>query len=200
MRQLIVSLCVVCGSVGCADKLEAKAVADAGSADADLVKSGKFASRDKGDGVTETIADATVTGEQQYFDLDTGTSVSTDEGWDLAFMRNYIRSNGGASGDKRVEVARLEDTAFDDVTQAPDDGYDTDQPDGSEDDNTEPETQFSGHETSWYDYNLNTHVLSPRKVTYVVHSSEGAYFKIGIENFYDKAGTGGFLTFLWAKL
>jgi hypothetical protein len=198
MNRLILAVCV-CASAGCASKLQAKPVSH-DDVDAGWVMSGKIGSRALDNDVTETTVDAQSSQELVYFDLDTGESVGQDDAWDLAFTRNYIRCNGGASGDKGVELVVIEGQSFEAVTEPPSEGFELDQSDSPEDSNNEPDNAFNRPAGSWYDYNLNTHALTPRDVTYVVHSSEGAYFKLRIEGYYDKAGTAGIVRFLWAKL
>lgn len=61
-----------------------------------------------------------------YLDLDSATLLELDDytayadtRWDLAFKRVVIRSNSGSSGTGAASVARLADTTFEAVTEAP---------------------------------------------------------------------------------
>jgi hypothetical protein len=94
------------------------------------------------DGVTTLEVEAAAGGSQQssgnpfiYVDLEAGEKVelndieahaSTD--WDLAFKRVVIRSNSADSGAGDVSIAKLTDTTFADVTEAPsnDDAWEQD--------------------------------------------------------------------------
>jgi hypothetical protein len=151
-----------------------------------------------GDVIT-TRVDATSDSEWIYMDLETNAEVDSDEpNWDVAFQRFSIMLNGGASGEGDVEVAVLE-ARFDDVDTAPDADFITDQED-SDDDNDDPDLAFSSGETGWYSYNVANHTLSPRAFTYVIRSVEANYFKLAVLDYYDDAGTSGFLTFEWSRL
>lgn len=196
-RMLIVLMVVACA--GCASKLKPKGDVDAG-VDEDLTHSGKFGSKSLGEGATETVVDASSDSEWQHFDLDRGEAVGEDEGWDLAFNRYFIDTNGGVDGSGGVELAALEGQKFADVTQAPSDGFAMDQPDGDGDTNTMPDNAFDNGPQAWFDYDEMFHSLTPHDTTYVVHSTEDAYFKMRIVNYYDKAGNPAQLRFDWAKI
>jgi hypothetical protein len=45
-----------------------------------------------------------------------------------------------------------------------------------------------------------THVLTPRKLVYVVRGANGRYYKLEMLEYYDAAGTAGYPTFRWAPL
>ena len=124
------------------------------------------------------------------YDLDTDSIVEeTDPSWDLGFRRFEIRINGGVSGDGPVEVAVLEDTDYDSLTEAPPDGYLLDEPDADAD--GVDERVFDG----WYTYDYVSHLLSPNAVVYVVHTTEGAYHKVSVDDYYDDAGTPAQISF-----
>ncbi|MET0386182.1 MAG: HmuY family protein [Polyangiales bacterium] len=213
MKQQILGSCLgVILVSGCASKLSAKGApeedarpledADASAADGggpvELV-SGKFTTTREPGVPSTTVVDATVQGEWQRFDLDSGESAEADAGWDLGFNRYFVIGNGGVSGDDGVEVALLKGQAFDDVTSVPSDGFAADAEDG-EDGNTEADNTFNGTEVSWYNYDMKTHELTPRDATYVIRSSEGTHFKLRIDDYYDDAGTPAYLRFTWAPL
>ena len=69
-----------------------------------------------------------------YFDLDLSFDPleEEDEGWDIAFQRFKVKSNGGVTGDGGVEIAILKDVEYDEITQAPIDMYLVDQEDSDD--------------------------------------------------------------------
>jgi len=199
-------ICIVIGMLdaACADTLEAKPnSADQAQDETGFTHSGKFASRELDDDVTDTKVEAFDSESWQRFDLDTAQSATDEHTWDLEFSRYLIHTNGGVSGAAGVQLAVL-DRAFDAVDSAPSDGYSEDQKDseGEEGDtNTEPDNLFNSPEHSWFDYDLKSHTVSPHpNTTYVLRSSEGAYFKLAIVAYYDKAGTPGQMRFHWKAL
>jgi hypothetical protein len=185
--------------LGCADKLESSPSQASVEEEAGFEPSGKFASKALEAGVTETKVDAFDSESWQRFDLDTGLVATDEHVWDLEFSRYFIHLNGGVSGDAGVEAVAL-DEGFEAVTGAPSEGYTTDSPDDDGDTNTEPDNPFNSPEHSWFDYDASKHTLRPHPGTFVVRSSEGAYFKLAIEAYYDKAGTPSQLRFRWSEL
>lgn len=153
------------------------------------------------DGKRETTVNASVEDKYRYFDLDADAEAKADsDDWDLAFSRFKIKTNGGDSGDGDVVVAKLVESDFDALTQAPDSGYieDSDAV-SSKSEGGDPSYAFLGP-APWYEYNGSNHQLSPADAVYVLRSTEGEFFKIKLLGYYDKAGTAGYPKFLWAKL
>jgi len=79
------------------------------------------------EGKTVTV-DATDYEEWTYFSFSTGDVVTvadpeTDTNWDLGFLRNHIRTNGGTSGSGSGEVYDAGVVAFETVIEAPSTGY-----------------------------------------------------------------------------
>lgn len=201
-------------AVGCADKLEL----DGGDEDASTqqdaaeplplprgipARSGSFRNSATRDDGLLTVADASSETEWRQFDLDSGRESSDEQDWDLAFSRFRIRLNGGLSGPAAVQVAALVDQSFAELTRAPEQGYSREQPDstGEEGDaDSEPDNPFNAGAQDWYDYNVMTHELAPKPITYVVLSSAARYYKLRIESYYDKSGTPGAMKFEWAEL
>ncbi|MCA9689479.1 MAG: HmuY family protein [Myxococcales bacterium] len=137
-----------------------------------------------------------------HFDLEAGAEVTpaTPEDspeWDLAFSRFNVAVNGGTSGSGGVVVATLAGVTFDEVAQAPADGYVTDEvssiPEPME---LEPGYAFD----LWYDYDPITHALSARGLIHVVRTVEGAYYKIELLDYYDTAGSAGFVSFRYEPI
>ena len=115
--------------------------------------------------------------------------------WDLALLRFQLKVNGGISGSGSVEVALVTGTPFDSLSQAPGGGYLTDQADGSDED-TDPDYAFVQRGT-FYNYNVTTHILTPKDQVYVVRSTTGQYYKMQFTGYYDQAGSAGFPAFRW---
>lgn len=161
--------------------------------------SGAFTHDTGVDGVTTTLVDATDAEAWQHLDLDTGAAVERDGDWELGFLRFRIRLNGGLTGDGGVFVTEMDGT-FEEVSQAPDTGWSTDGPDGEADDDTEPDNLFNNGSDDWYDYELETHTLSPRPRVYCIASTERRYFKLELLAYYDEAGSPGFVRFRWAEV
>ena len=65
----------------------------------------------------------------------------------------------------------------------PEDGWRSDE--GDADDDGVPEYAL----LDWYDYDYDTHELSPAERRWVVRTTEGAFFELGFESYYDAAGT-----------
>ena len=142
---------------------------------------------------TEVMLDSSDYERWVSYDFERQGVVDTDLPWDFATQRYKIRLNGGASGDGKVVASILETSDWDTV-EVPDDGWQTDEEDADGDGT--PEYVFA----EWYDYNIETHVLTPRPLVYVLQSVEGRFFKVQILNYYNEAGTSGFLTLRWAEL
>jgi hypothetical protein len=193
---------------GCADSIrpdrpDAGIAADAagdtgGSGSAALTcTAGNVCTAPGSDGSYTTVVDATSETAWIYVDLETGARVADTDPWDLRFQRVHISANGGVSGAGGVEVAEVAATAFAQVTDAPADGYITDAADSNA--NGIPEYAFDQRGT-WYDYNVTTHVLTPRPVVYVIKTDGGSTIKLEIKKYYDEAGTSGWFTFHWGPL
>ena len=134
------------------------------------------------------VIDASNREEWVYFDLDFSFDpLSEDiEGWDLAFQRFKVKSNGGISGDGDVEVAILKDVIYEDIQNAPEAMYLVDQ-DDSDDDGDTPDYVFNQGD-QWYEYDLSTHTLSPRENVYIIRSTDGLYFKLRFLDYYNEVG------------
>ncbi len=169
--------------------------------DSDLPKeSGKFTNSARRDGSIVTTADASLDTEWQKFDFDTGEATDDDDAWDIEFSRFRIRTNGGVSGPGGVYVAQCVGEAYADVTRAPSKGFAADRDDSAEDTDTLADNAFNSGAEDWYDYKVMTHELSPKKITYVVASSEERFYKLAIESYYDRAGTPGLVKFRWEEI
>ena len=102
-------------------------------------------------------------------------------GWDLAFSRTRIRTNGGTSG-TALGGARLapEGAAYQATTAATTIGYVADAmipipgPPGS--------GEFSGNPVlnGWYDYDPSTHVVTSKQLVYLIRTATGDHAKLQI--------------------
>ena len=150
---------------------------------------------DNGDGSVTVTIDARDDVAWVYLDLESSALVTpVDPGdsplWDLAALRFNIKTNGGSSGSGEVEVATIEGVPFDAVDQAPVDGYARDDAAGGPA-AMEPEPGYAFD--LWYDYDMDEHTLSPRDVVYVVRTVEANYYKIQMLDYYNDAGTAGYV-------
>jgi hypothetical protein len=190
-----IALCALC-LFSCAEDLQF-----APYTEPELVE--PITTEDNGDASFTTRVRAEDADTWVYFDFQSGAQVTPDvpqddDGWDLAFQRFHIRSNGGSSGSGDAEVAVLADDDFDALEAAPDGGYIADSEDG-DDEGSEPDTAFELGD-GWYAYDPSSHTLSTRGLVYVVRTPEGDYFKLELLDYYDAAGNDGRPSFRWAPL
>jgi len=184
----------------CAADIEPDGDADAGDGDdAGSVREDPNMSHiDQGD-FTETRVDATDEEAWVYLDLDSGEQVTpadpeSDLAWDLRFRRFHIALNGGVSGPAGVETVFIDGATLEEVELAPEDGWVSDRPDGDDED-PEPDLALGG----WYDYDVMTHVLTPRPGVYVIRTAEGDY-ALEMLDYYNAAGTSGHPSFAWREV
>lgn len=150
-------------------------------------------------GAKRLHVDATSKIAQVYVDLDEGREMKLDEafstnGWELAFKRDKINVNSGASAPTgKVDVLMLEGVDYDSFAQAPASGFAPDTTAGIFNPN--------GLEGGWYFYDLGVHRLVTRaNQFYVLHTSAGAYVKLRMLNYYDEAGTPAAITLEYAPI
>ncbi len=194
MRPLFFA-CVLCAAAACEPKLpdgwpprREPIVVDAG-VDAGL----GYVTFTPDAGGFAVLLDAMYSTRWTAVDLDAPAEVPFEtDGWDLAFQRFHIRARGGASGDGGVSIS-FTDAGYADVTRAPPGPWLVDQPD-SDDENTDLDTVLD-KEAVWYEYEPRFHTLTPRALTYVVHTDRGGYVKLKIDGYYDPSGTPA-----WIKL
>ena len=137
--------------------------------------------------------DATNKSSQVFVDLDQGREMKADEAfstneWDLSFKRYDISMNGGAGNPTgSVKALVLDGQDFDALTSAPADGYTQD---GS--------SPVLG---GWWEYDLLAHrVVTRPNLMYVLVSSEGAFFKLKMLDYYDSSGTPAAISLKYALL
>jgi len=187
-------------ATACAPNLGAGADADADSVVmVDEIGGPNIGHLDEGDNVFLTTIDASSETDWVYLSLVDGVQVEpddpqTDPSWDLAFLRFHIKLNGGVSGASGVAAAQLDGVDFDDVSDAPAEGFEVDAPDGDDDD--EDPDYVLRH---WYDYSVMTHVLTPTATVYVVRSGDDHY-RLQLDAYYDEAGSSGHPSFRWGSI
>jgi hypothetical protein len=147
-------------------------------------------------GERQLSIDATNKSSQVYVDLDEGREMKPDEafatnGWELAFRRFDVSVNSGSSNpDGVVEVVVL-GADYEALNQAPASGFIKDTND----------RVFNSVDGGWYVYDLSVHRLLTRpELTYVIKSSQGAYFKLKMLSYYDTQGTPAALSLKYAPL
>lgn len=196
MRPLLVLLASL---FACAPRLEpqpfdAGLVADAGPGDA-----GQFTTLLSGDGATRLVVDATSEARWVRFDFDLPAEVDdVAPGWDLAFRRFAIMTNGGSSGDGGVAVARVDAGALSEVMVVPEGPWLVDEEDG-DDEGATPDYAFVQGEP-WYVYDARYHTLTPHAVVYVVRTTAGRALRVRLVGYYDSFGTSGVLSLDWSWL
>ncbi|AFN74663.1 hypothetical protein MROS_1426 [Melioribacter roseus P3M-2] len=109
----------------------------------------------------------------------TGADTLSDK-WDIAFRRTAIYTNGGVSGPGKGGAIVLKNTDFYDLKEAPSEGYQVDA------ENAPAIPTGSGN--GWYNYNPETHIISPIPgVVLVIKSGDGKYAKVQIISYYKGA-------------
>jgi HmuY protein len=125
-----------------------------------------------------------------FFDFSRGSVVEVPHqfsvDWDLAFQRHKIVANGGATNPKgRGAILNLGEVAFDEVLEAPPEGYVEDTIASI---NAESLTTENLAIKAWYHYNFLTHVLRPKAHVYVLRTADGKYAKLRLLSYYCDGG------------
>lgn len=184
--------------VACAPRLEPKPF-DAGRPKPMEGDGGLFTSQEAFDGGVAMVVDATDAMRWVYFDFDSAVEVEDlAPGWDIAFQRFLIKTNGGFSGDGGVEVARVEAMSLLDVTSEPPGPWLVDQPDGVDEGSSD---DYAFHQDPmWFEYDVRFHTLTPRPFIYVVRSTDRRLYRVKLRGFYDSVGTSGVMSLDWSPL
>jgi len=126
-----------------------------------------------------------------FFDFDVGAAVDESRigEWDLAINRFHLVTNGGSGYFGQGGAIRLE-RSWDDVTEAPAEGYTTTE--GPLDNGA-----LTPALDRWYTYSFFAHTLLPKDETYIVRTAEGRYGKIAILSYYCPQATPGCLTMVY---
>jgi HmuY protein len=134
--------------------------------------------------------DARAAEQWTFFDFSRGSTVEVPHqfgvDWDLAFQRHKILANGGATDPKaKGAILNLGEVAFDEVLEAPAEGYIEDTIAS-----INPEAIITENLAikAWYHYNFLTHVLRPKPTVYAVRTADGKYAKVRIVSYYCDGG------------
>jgi len=149
---------------------------------------------DNGDGTSTVTVNATDMEAWVYLDLGELTLVEPDDpaasaDWDLGLQRFHYALDGGVSGAGLGELVVVDGVELAEVTEAPADGWVTDEPDGPEDEDPLPEYAFENADGGWYDYDDVSHVLSPKSRVYAIRGGSGALFALRIDAYYNAVGS-----------
>lgn len=198
-RYLVLLTSLLASVAGCADNINhERPDAAVATDDATVTSTTKvITTRNSADGSYTTVVDATSMTDWTYGDFDTGMEAAPSDPWDLRFQRFHISTNGGVSGDGGVEVAPLTGVTFDEVSSAPATGYVSDAADGNAD--GMPDYAFEQGD-GWYDYNVDSHVLTPKPIVWIVKTDGGSTLKFEILKYYDDAGTSGWFSLHWKPM
>ena len=167
-------------------------------------------------GVTSGTIDATAGGTAAaadnpyvYLDLMAGTKVDltdtaslTSTAWHVGFKRAGIKLNGGDSGPGQVAAAVVNAATLAEVTTAPGAVELDDWADPAcalVASHGEPATVMS----TWYDYNDQTHVLTPKAQVWVIRIAPDVFRKLRIVTYYGDTANpmrGAFYRVEWAPL
>jgi hypothetical protein len=134
--------------------------------------------------------DARAAEQWTFFDFSRGSVVDVPHQfgleWDLAFQRHKILANGGATNPKgRGGILNLGEVAFDEVLEAPAEGYIEDTIASI---NPETITTENLAIKAWYHYNFLTHVLRPKSNVYAIRTADGKYAKMRLVSYYCDGG------------
>ena len=118
-----------------------------------------------------------------YFSLLSGKEVPDSDAktakWDLGFSKTTIAVNSGTSGPGQGG-AQIIEKPFDQITEAPKDGYKVDGEGGN--------AIVGGSGNSWYKYDMSVHAIMPIiGRTILVKTAEGQFAKVGIISYYKGA-------------
>ena len=169
-------------------------------------------------GVTSGSIDATAGGVNNsadnpyiYVDLRSNMKVAINDvearssmSWDIALKRSSLRTNSGDSGPGNRELAVVQAAALAQVTTAPTAGY------AGDDFATadcmlestligEPQSAFG----EWYDYDQDTHVVTPKAEVYVLQRSDRSRTAFRIKAYYGDPASpmrGAFYSVEWKQL
>ncbi len=121
----------------------------------------KFTVTTGDDGVSTISADTSSEDEWVCWDMAALELVQAD--WDMAMLKwTFVLSGEGQ---------KLEGADFDALTEAPADGWESDDGTGS---------VF----VDWYDYDAENHTLVPQDAVYLVHTVAGGYYKMQMLSYY----------------
>ena len=183
----LLSALLALSTSACADSIAPNGGEETGGPESEHVHSEAHES-----GGTFTRVDASDVAEWIYFDIDDAREVGADDpAWDMGFRRFEIKLNGGFSGDGRVEAAWVDGVDLLGAKVPEPHAFDTDHAD--EDADGVPDYRF----VDWYDYDVETHTLSPAPRVWFVRSGAGETYALVMLDYYDAAGGSGHPSFAW---
>jgi len=156
------------------------------------------------EGKTVTV-DATSYDTWTYFSFSTGDVVTvsdpaTDTNWDLGFMRNHIRTNGGTTGNGQGAVYDAGVVSFESLLVAPETGYIADVDtvvhtimDFTQDPPvTYVDVSASGELETWgaFDYQQNPPPFIVSDKIFVVKTADAKFTKVHFQAYSNADGTG----------
>jgi hypothetical protein len=137
----------------------------------------------------------TVTYDQTYYinltkkEVVEITDPLMESDWDLSIgALTTIQLNGGATAPGPVYATKIEGLAYEDVKNAPDVTYMTDDQNGG----------YIGD--NWYFYDAVAHVVSPLDLFYVIRAADGEFYKFKISEVVFPSRTDGELTIYIEKI
>ncbi len=145
------------------------------------------------------LVDATSREDWVLLDLENGDLFEVEDSsgsstWDLSIQRFILKLNCPLNGPEDAAAQVVLGETYEDYEIAPLDGYIQDTEDNNDD--GVPEYVFN----EWYDYDMSTHILTPKQQFYIVRNRNDRYFKLQIENYYSSAGTSAMITLAWAEI
>ena len=112
-----------------------------------------------------------------------------EKDWDISIdILARIRLNGGASAPGQVYASKIEGIAYEELKNAPDATYMTDDQNGA----------YIGE--NWYYYDITTHSVNPLDHFYVIRARDGEFYKFIISDAVFTSRTDGELTMLIEKI
>lgn len=151
-------------------------------------------------GATTIVIEATSYTDWVYFSFDKGdiitvASPDTSLEWDMAFLRNHMRTNSGTSGPGVGGTYDAGIINFEDLTQAPDNGYVVDDAISISDVNdptrqTMIEVPGNTVLETWGTFDTDVHppTFTPSDKLYVVKTADGKYAKTWFSSYYGYTG------------
>ena len=130
--------------------------------------------------VHNLAADTGNTGHHTFYDLVNNTVVplsdSATTNWHIAFLKTGILLNGGTSGPGNT-MAIVQSGIFDEMMEVPTTGYKKDEAGSRAID--------SGSGNGWYNYNDETHIISPIPGKVIcIKTTEGYFVKLEVLSYY----------------
>ncbi|MDZ4728201.1 MAG: HmuY family protein [Leptospira sp.] len=151
-----------------------------------------------------TTVNASSTSAWMYVSLkEGGKKASSDIQWDIRFKRFVIGTNSGTSGSGNGGSC---DTTKSSVTDASINAstctlvIDSVQSQTGEGGFGSASESASPSMFTWYSYDGTSHLLSSKRLVYIVRGSDGTLYRLQMLDYYSSAGTSGYMKFYWKGL